>query len=293
MGHHLKAQGGKKPKAFAVGAHLGEGIAAFVHGPVKLPGDEAHASTGGDFAVQLAHSAADQVPGIFILRFLPADDLPEGGIGDDALPVQNQLPGKGDALGQVDEGAGIVGDVLAHLAVAPALGADEHPVPVKEGRGEAVHFPHQAQGLAVEIGGKFPDVCGFPQGQQGVVVGHLLQLAHHGVAHGGGGGVCVDNAGLLFQRRQFVKKRVVLLIGNQAFVFVVVGIPALIQPVYQFFHFVHGAFSFPKFGGYKKSGLRKQAGSFGAGYGNRTRLCGLGSDHSTNELILHVRLAVL
>ena len=26
---------------------------------------------------------------------------------------------------------------------------------------------------------------------------------------------------------------------------------------------------------------------FGAGYGNRTRLCGLGSDHSTDELTLH------
>ena len=28
---------------------------------------------------------------------------------------------------------------------------------------------------------------------------------------------------------------------------------------------------------------------FGAGYGNRTRLCGLGSDHSTDELTLHCR----
>ena len=27
---------------------------------------------------------------------------------------------------------------------------------------------------------------------------------------------------------------------------------------------------------------------FGAGYGNRTRLCGLGSDHSTDELTLHI-----
>ena len=27
--------------------------------------------------------------------------------------------------------------------------------------------------------------------------------------------------------------------------------------------------------------------TYGAGYGNRTRLCGLGSDHSTDELTLH------
>ena len=29
---------------------------------------------------------------------------------------------------------------------------------------------------------------------------------------------------------------------------------------------------------------------FGAGYGNRTRLCGLGSDRSTDELTLHIKL---
>ena len=28
----------------------------------------------------------------------------------------------------------------------------------------------------------------------------------------------------------------------------------------------------------------------GAGYGNRTRLCGLGSDRSTDELTLHIKL---
>ena len=32
------------------------------------------------------------------------------------------------------------------------------------------------------------------------------------------------------------------------------------------------------------------ASLFGAGYGNRTRLCGLGSDRSTDELTLHIKL---
>ena len=32
---------------------------------------------------------------------------------------------------------------------------------------------------------------------------------------------------------------------------------------------------------------RKAWHFYGAGYGNRTRLCGLGSDHSTDELTLH------
>ena len=31
-------------------------------------------------------------------------------------------------------------------------------------------------------------------------------------------------------------------------------------------------------------------GNHGAGYGNRTRLCGLGSDRSTDELTLHIKL---
>ena len=34
--------------------------------------------------------------------------------------------------------------------------------------------------------------------------------------------------------------------------------------------------------------LRFAVLDFGAGYGNRTRLCGLGSDHSTDELTLHI-----
>ncbi len=38
----------------------------------------------------------------------------------------------------------------------------------------------------------------------------------------------------------------------------------------------------------KKSGiLKRMPETIGAGYGNRTRLCGLGSDHSTDELTLH------
>ena len=37
----------------------------------------------------------------------------------------------------------------------------------------------------------------------------------------------------------------------------------------------------------KKKSTPKRA-FYGAGYGNRTRLCGLGSDHSTDELTLRV-----
>ncbi len=41
----------------------------------------------------------------------------------------------------------------------------------------------------------------------------------------------------------------------------------------------------------KKNTILTDGVLFGAGYGNRTRLCGLGSDHSTDELTL--RMAVL
>ena len=206
---------------------------------MELPGDEAHISAGGDPAVQLAHGAADQIPGIFVRGVLPLDDGAEGGIVDDALSVQDQLPGKGDALGQIGEGAHVVGDVLAHLAVAPALGADQHPAPVAQRGGEPIHFPHQAQGLPFKIDGKFPDVRGFPQGQQGMAVGNLPELAHGGVAHGGGGRKGVDDAGLPLQRRQLIEQRVILLVGDQALILIVVGVPVPVQPVHQFFHFVH------------------------------------------------------
>ena len=239
VGHHFKAQGGQKGEGGAVGAGFGDGIALLVPGAVKLPGDEAHISAGGDPAVQLAHGAADQVPGIFIFRVFTLDDGPEGWIGDDALSVQDQLPGKGDALGQVHKGADVVGDVLAHLAVAPAFGADQHPVPIEKGGGETVHFAHEIQGFPFKIGGKLPDIRGFPQGQQGMVVGNLLELAHGGKAHGGGGGICIHDAGFLLQGRQLIKKGVVLLVGNQAFVLIVIGVPVSVQPVHQFLHFIH------------------------------------------------------
>ena len=237
--HHLKAKSRQEGKAAAVGVRSGNGCAGFIPCAVELPGDEADVSSGRHPAVQLAHGAADQIPGVFVFRVLPADDFPEGGIVDDALPIQNQLPCKGNPLGQIHKGSRIVGDVLPHLAVAPALGADQLSIAVQEGGGEPVHFPHEAQGLPLKIVGKFPYVRGFSQGQQRMVVGHLLQLAHGGVAHGGGGRIGIDDACFPFQPGQLIKKPVVFLVGDRAFILVVVGIPVLIQPVHQFFHVIH------------------------------------------------------
>ena len=39
-----------------------------------------------------------------------------------------------------------------------------------------------------------------------------------------------------------------------------------------------------------KKALADASAFCGAGYGNRTRLCGLGSDRSTDELTLHIKL---
>ena len=56
-------------------AGFGDGIALLVPGTVELPGDEAHISAGGDPAVQLAHGAADQVPGIFVFGVFAAENI--------------------------------------------------------------------------------------------------------------------------------------------------------------------------------------------------------------------------
>ena len=243
MGHHRKAQPGKQGKGGGIGSGVDQGDAVFIGGGVELPGDEFHPPPGGHPAVQLAHGAADQVPGVFVVGLLLLDDFSEGGVVDDALPVHNQLPGEGDTLGQVGKGPGGVGDVLPHLAVAPALRPNQLALAVDDGGGEAVHLGHEIHGLPLEIVAEFPDIRGLPQGEQGVVVGDLGELAHRLIAHRGRGGIGVYNPRLGLQPGQLVEEPVILLVGYRAFVFIIVGIPVLVQPVYQRSHLIHSVSS--------------------------------------------------
>ena len=239
MGHHLKAQLFQQGEGGRIGFGIVQGASRFVGGGIELPGDELHPPLGGNPAVQLAYRAADQVAGVFVFRLLLLVDAAEGGIVNDALAVHNQLPLEGNLLGQIAEGAGGVGDVLAHFAVAPAFGAAQYPVPIDHGGGQTVHFGHEVHGLSLKIIAELLEIGGFSQGKQGVIVGNLLQLAHRLVAHGGGGGIGIDDAGLLLQRCQLVKEGIVLLVGDKAFVFVIISVPVGVQLVYQKLHLVH------------------------------------------------------
>ena len=239
MGNHLKAQLFQQGEGGGVSFGIVQGASRFVGGGIELPGDELHPPLGGNPAVQLAYRAADQVAGVFVFRLLLLVDAAEGGIVNDALAVYNQLPLEGNLLGQIAEGAGGVGDVLAHFAVAPAFGAAQYPVPIDHRGGQAVHFGHEVHGLSLKIIAELLEIGGFSQGKQGVIVGNLLQLTHRLIAHGGGGGIGIDDAGLLLQRCQLVKEGIVLLVGDKAFVFVIISVPVGVQLVYQKLHLVH------------------------------------------------------
>lgn len=65
-------------------------------------------------------------------------------------------------------------------------------------------------------------------------MGGFLQLAHHGIAHGGRGRIRHLNASFFFQALKLVKEPVIDLIADAGIVVVIVFVAIAVEPIRQF-----------------------------------------------------------
>ena len=209
--------------AEAEGAHLLQGVpvgcggaavpAAGVFGVAEGVDVDLQAAGGGHGGVELADGAGGGVAGIgvegFVIGLALAVEVGEGLLGHEDFAAYFEAgrgifqQGKGDG----GDGAEVVGNVFAAVAVAAGGALGEAAVFVGEGYGEAVYleFADEVEGVFAEEvgdaampGGEFFRVEGVGEAEHGEAVPHLGKAFGRGRADALGGGFGDDEFGVLF-----------------------------------------------------------------------------------------------
>ena len=178
--HHIKAKACQPVHVFRLA--VGNFHACCAH---QRKGKKFHITLRRNFAVQLAHGAAAEVTGIFVLFVLAQCfiDAIKLAVRDDALAPQHQFPLEGDGNGQVREYLGIVCHIFADLTIPTSDRLLQCAVIIFQNDGQPIQFPAEDTFSIPKEGRQFCRFLGLIQRKDGAFMFYLHQIAENGVAH--------------------------------------------------------------------------------------------------------------
>ena len=195
-------------------------------------GVEVHVSLRRNPAVQLAHTAAAQVPRVLVFRIRIVDgrvDFLKILVANHRFSSYHRMSPMGNGAGHVPEYPGVRGNHLAHIAVSAGHRLGQLSFFIGQHHRQTIQLPGQQRLPVAQPGTQRLPILGFIQTQHPPSVTLLRQFRLHRITHVLGRTVLGNVSALRLQPQQFVVQLIVFVIGHDLAGVVIIGPGGLVQ----------------------------------------------------------------